>query len=438
MRKKTVIAEHLAVSGAVLVVMLGLVFSSFFFLDDILSRPQFYFDTSFTSEEIQFVLIRIALIVISVLVSYVVYLFLSSDTRAELLASHATKTLSVSLEQFEKLYEEAPVPYVIINTSGLILQPNKAALRFFGVVSEEIKNQNLFFYQPEEDQEKAEKFDRYYKSGLSINQEEVRMKTKNGDLKWASLSVFKVQNLGDYKNVGLATLVDITEQKKLDRAKTEFVSLASHQLRTPVSTIKWYTEMLLSGDLGEMSPKQKDYVNIVYKVNEDMVELINTLLNVSRIEIGTLKVEKTDTNVAELAESVLLELSAQIESKKLNIFRQYNGSLKKVENDPKLLRIVLQNLLSNAVKYTPEHGNIRIIFKESLLGKTIMIADSGVGIPEAEQDKIFTKMFRASNVYGGQGTGLGLYLVKSIVKTIGGEISFVSEENKGTTFTIKF
>jgi len=237
----------------------------------------------------------------------------------------------------------------------------------------------------------------------------------------------------------LATIFDITEQKKLDQAKTEFVSLTSHQLRTPVAAVKWYMDMLLSGNLGELSPKQEEYVNRIHKVNEEMVDLIDTLLNISRIETGSVKVELKQTNVIELTESILLELSSQIEEKRINIIKQYNDNLKNIESDSKLLRIVIQNLISNAIKYTPEGGSVSITFKDFLGDKAIIVSDTGIGIPEEEQDKVFTKLFRANNAknIGSQGTGLGLYLIKSIIEAMGNSIDFVSKENKGSTFTIK-
>ncbi len=419
----------------------ALITSLTFIILYILIHLSFNLEQSMLPSELNLFLIDILLIISSVLVSYIFYLLLSSKTRAEFIAGRITRSLYASLGQLESIYEEAPVPYLTLDNKGNILDPNKAALRFFGVVSEEITGKNIFYYQPKEDLEKAEKFMQYYKSNIPINREEVRMITKNGKTKWVLLSIFKME--GPIKNgrSGLATIFDITEQKELDKAKTEFVSLASHQLRTPSATIKWYMDTLLSGEIGELSPKQKDYLTRVHKVNEGMIDLIETLLNVSRIEIGSIKPESKPTNVIELCESVLIELSYQIEEKKINIVKQYNDNLKDIESDPKFLRIVIQNLVSNAVKYTPDGGTIIITFKESSGEKAIIVSDTGVGIPEGEQDKIFTKLFRADNVrslVGSQGTGLGLYLVKSIMEAMGGSISFVSEENKGSTFTINF
>ncbi|MEK7635455.1 MAG: PAS domain-containing sensor histidine kinase [Patescibacteria group bacterium] len=437
MKKNLLLVEHLSISTVVLVILFGLIFSSFSLIQNVWTDPQRYFSSELSVSETQFYVVYMALVLISVFVSYIIYLLLTLRTRAEIMVLDKTKSLLISLDQFTKLYEGAPVPYIILNKKGEIVESNKAALRFFGVVEKEIIDKNIFSFQPKEDSEKADKFLQYYKSNIPINKEEIRMITKSGEVKWVMLSVFEMKDLKDPTHTGLATIFDITERKQLDQAKTEFVSLASHQLRTPVSTVKWYTDMLRSGSLGELQPKQTEYIDTIYKVNEGMIDLIDLLLNISRTEIGTLKMDIKAANVIDITDNILVELSSQIQEKNININKQYNNKLKNIKSDPKLLRIVIQNLLSNAVKYAPQGGEVGIIFKDSLIEKTISVSDNGIGIPKGEQFKIFTKLFRASNTHDSQGTGLGLYLVKSIMKTIGGDISFISEENKGTTFTIK-
>lgn len=231
---------------------------------------------------------------------------------------------------------------------------------------------------------------------------------------------------------------DITKEKEIDKAKTEFVSLASHQLRTPLSAINWYTEMLLDGDAGKITKEQKKYLDEIYTGNQRMVELVNALLDVSRLELGTLVIDPQPTDVIKIAESVISEEGGQVKSKNLNLKFSFSKKMPILQLDPKLIRVVFQNLLSNAVKYTPPGGEIKFdlsIKKDQLI---FTLSDTGYGISEHQQDKIFTKLFRADNVIekDTEGTGLGLYLVKSIIENSGGKIWFESKENMGTTFYV--
>jgi len=231
---------------------------------------------------------------------------------------------------------------------------------------------------------------------------------------------------------------DITKEKEIDKAKTEFVSLASHQLRTPLTDVSWHTEMILKGDLGKVIPGQKKYLEAIYQGNQRMIELVNTLLDVSRLELGTFKVTPSPTDIIALAQSVLDEQKPKIEKKKLIVKEDFSKSIPTFLTDPKLLRMVFQNLLANSVEYTPEGGRIEFSVSADEKNVLIEISDTGYGIPKNQQDKVYEKFFRADNVRDKDtdGTGLGLYIVKSIVENAGGKIRFKSEENKGTTFYV--
>ena len=242
----------------------------------------------------------------------------------------------------------------------------------------------------------------------------------------------------DGKTVGtIEVFRDITKEKQIDKAKTEFVSLASHQLRTPLSTVNWYSEMLLAGDVGELSAEQKTYLEEIYKGNQRMVDLVNTLLDVSRIELGTFLGESQLTDIIPLTRGVIDEQKNKIDEKKIMHTCTFEKNLPQIQADPKLLRMVIQNLLSNAIKYTPNGGTIAISFSLADASNVVFkISDTGYGIPDNQQDRIFTKLFRADNVIGKdtEGTGLGLYIAKSIIEQSGGKLWFESKENKGTTF----
>ncbi|MBN2016223.1 PAS domain-containing protein [Candidatus Dojkabacteria bacterium] len=234
------------------------------------------------------------------------------------------------------------------------------------------------------------------------------------------------------------TFRDVTREKEIDKAKTEFVSLASHQLRTPLSTISWYVEVLLKGRKGELNKAQKEYLEEVYVGNQRMVDLVGALLNVSRIELGTFSIDTKPTDITKISDSVIQELVPKIQEKKLKVERIYAKSLPDIQADQNLLQIVLQNLISNSVKYTPAGGKVTIEIKLKDKDIIIKVADTGCGIPENQYDMIFTKLFRADNVKKTEttGTGLGLYIVKSILDKSGGKIWFTSKETKGTSFYV--
>ncbi len=234
------------------------------------------------------------------------------------------------------------------------------------------------------------------------------------------------------------TFRDITNDLEIDRAKNELVSLASHQLRTPPAGIKWYAGMLLSEDVGPLNKEQRAYLEEIAFNNERMIDVVNAMLNISRLELGTFNIDIKPTDLTNVIEGVLGELTLQIAAKRLVVVKEYALDMPLVGTDPVLIRMVFQNLLFNAVKYTPAGGRIAVTC--GMLGPEVhlSVSDTGCGIPKEDQGKIFTKLFRASNAkrIDSAGTGLGLYIVKRIIVELGGDVRFASQENEGTTFFI--
>lgn len=227
---------------------------------------------------------------------------------------------------------------------------------------------------------------------------------------------------------------DITKEKEVDRMKTEFISITSHQLRTPLSSMKWFLEMLLNNDAGEMPEKQRGIVNDVYTSNERIITLVNDLLDVSRIEAGKMQNEPTPTNLIEFLKSMLPEAQQQFKKRKQVFEFHRPDTLPRVMVDPKLVWQVLSNLLSNASKYTPENGTISLELSSHDDSVILKVADNGFGIPEFQQHRIFEKFFRADNTAKMEGTGLGMHIAQQLAKASGGKLWFESSEGKGTTF----
>jgi signal transduction histidine kinase/HAMP domain-containing protein len=242
---------------------------------------------------------------------------------------------------------------------------------------------------------------------------------------------------------------DITNEKTIDKAKTEFVSLASHQLRTPLSSIGWFTEMLMDSGLGKVNKKQKEYLEEIYSGKQRMAELITALLNVSRLELGTFGVDVEDIEPQKVLNSVLGDIEQKVKDKKIKLNKEIQINLPIMKSDHKLLSIIFQNFLTNAVKYTKEGGSIDITLKSLKKGEVVddkkikvdslyfSVKDTGIGIPERQKDKIFSKLFRADNVgiVDTDGTGLGLYIIKSVLDVLKGQVWFQSKENEGSEFS---
>ena len=230
-----------------------------------------------------------------------------------------------------------------------------------------------------------------------------------------------------------------TKVAEASRLKSEFVGIASHQLRTPLSNIKFSIEYLTSGRIGKLETNQEEQLKIIAQSNKRMLKLVSKLLDLSRIEEGSLEVERQPISLAEITNSLLEELNPLIEDKKIKITKEIPQNLSKVVGDQYRLRMVIQNLIDNAIKYNHAGGSFTIDIKDSGSFVTWGIEDTGIGIPKADQKKVFQRFYRAqkTTLNHSYGTGLGLYIVKAIIEELGGDISFKSEEDKGTKFSFK-
>jgi PAS domain S-box-containing protein len=229
---------------------------------------------------------------------------------------------------------------------------------------------------------------------------------------------------------------DIRAEIQMDKMKSDFISLASHQLRTPLSTVNIYAGMLIDGMAGELNDEQRAFTRTILGATHRMNELIDTLLNITRIEAGGIEVSPASVELHNLIEESISGIMPSIEEKNMSLQFIADDEPMPIKTDPVLVKEVLINLFTNAIKYTPEAGLIDVTLMRSNKNIIISVQDNGYGIPTLAQSHIFAKFFRADNIllHDVAGTGLGLYLTKMIAESLNGDIWFESQENKGSTF----
>lgn len=251
----------------------------------------------------------------------------------------------------------------------------------------------------------------------------------------ADQAAIAIENAKLYQEVEKANI----KLKSLDKLKNEFLSIASHQVRTPLSIIKGYISLLRGKKAGEISEQQDHFMKNIQEANDQLINIINDFLNLSRIEQKRMKLEISESDVEKIIEQVTERLNHEAELKniKLNFVKETQNIPKVNIDEPKIIEVIT-NLVDNAIKYSPEKSEVKVTPKKDGDMLKISVTDHGIGIPEDFRDKLFQKFSRAHNAIQHQpnGNGIGLFLVKKIIDAHHGKISIASKEGKGTTFTV--
>ncbi|MFH0819291.1 MAG: ATP-binding protein [Patescibacteria group bacterium] len=237
----------------------------------------------------------------------------------------------------------------------------------------------------------------------------------------------------------LIILRNITREKELDQLKSDFISIAAHQLRTPLSTIKWLFKMLLEGDAGKLTDKQQNLIGKGFQRNNEVIEIVNNFLDISEIEEGKTAYKMQFNSIEKIMQQIYQGSIDNAKHKKLKfIYQKNNKPLPLVWIDLQKIRLAIQNLVDNAIKYTHEPGTVTMAAEVQNHQLIIKISDTGIGIPKVDQKQIFSKFFRSNKAVSTEptGSGLGLYIVKNIIEKHGGHICFESFDDKGTIFLI--
>jgi signal transduction histidine kinase len=245
-----------------------------------------------------------------------------------------------------------------------------------------------------------------------------------------------VERLADRAAVAIKNARLYQDIAAANQAKSDFVSLVTHELRLPMTSIKGYTDLLASGMVGALNEQQMQFIDVVKRNLDRMGALIRDLGDINRIESGRMKFEFEVVDLVEVVSDVVDSLREAVDGRKQTLAVDVSDDFPAVHADPTRLSQIVTNLVSNAHKYTPDEGTIQVVAAHNGRIATISIIDNGLGISEENQEKLFTQFFRAEDreVREQVGWGLGLSIVKKMVEAQGGEISFKSELGQGSTF----
>jgi PAS domain S-box-containing protein len=344
--------------------------------------------------------------------------------------------LKASEERYRDLFENANDGIYILDRAGRIVSFNRKAEEITGYTLEEVRGQSYtLFLPPGPERKKARRAFLKNMRGQP-DKTELTIIRKDGREVILELSTRPIWQGGQIVGIqGIAR--DITERKELERLKSDFISTVSHELRTPLTSIKGYVDLVLAGDVGPLTPEQKEFLTIVSQNTTRLTELINDLLEIERLESGKIEFEFAELDLAEVLENVARSLHVNAEQKGLEFLTEIPSGLK-VRGDRERLAQVFLNLLSNAIKYTPA-GTVELRAHQEDDAVVVEVRDTGIGLSESDLQKLFQKFFRSDNPYVRKvgGTGLGLSIAKAIVERHGGTITVTSQLGQGSTFTVR-
>ena len=263
---------------------------------------------------------------------------------------------------------------------------------------------------------------------------EIAIRRRDGRIIWVSQSARLVRDEHGKAKYLEGFLDDITARKEAEQLKSDFVSFVTHQLRTPLSGIRWMLELARETNLDD---ETASFLADAQASAERLIGLVNDLLDIARLEAGRLEVQPEPIDLGEMVNSVATELAPLARAKQQEV--DIDGTAPPTLADPQLTRQAVLNLISNAIKYTPDEGKITIELDYDDRDVRLSVCDTGIGISITAQKRLFEKFFRAENAQtiDTEGTGLGLYLVKLIAERSGGSISVHSVERQGSTFTLR-
>ena len=359
-----------------------------------------------------------------------------------------------SEERFRRAVLNAPLPIMIHAEDGEVLQISRAWTELTGYTLEDIPTISKWLEQA--DSQEAEEIKAHlaqlYRSTERVAEGEYVIITQSGERQIWEFSSSLLGALPDKRHLGISMALNITERIKTQkvmqqaketaeyasRAKSDFLANMSHELRTPLNAIIGFAEILRDELVGSINAEQKECVNDIHISGQHLLEMINDILDLSKIEAGKMVLQLETFSIVEAVEEVNAIINALAVKKNLDLTLTYNRNCM-IEADRVKFKQIFYNLLSNAVKFTPEGGKVTTQLKVTETELCAEVIDTGIGIAEADQAKLFAPFTQIdtskSRRYGG--TGLGLAVTHRLIILHGGEISVKSEEGKGSNFTFR-
>ena len=380
-------------------------------------------------------IVIISLIIVTVVLVIVGYLVTQTISRIGM----AKRLAEYERKKSESIIANLTDGLVMLSRDKNIIMVNPRAEEYLGIPEEEVLGKKV------DDKELLAKYPRlkYFFSWFPRNSRDLtRVEKEEVEIANDNKEFFDIYTTSVLDRQGKAlgivkTFHDITRDKLIDQMKTEFISIASHQLRTPLAGFKWFIELMLRERVGEITAQQRELLERMEENNESLISLVEHLLNISRIEQGRMDFKFKRGNLASLIRKEIALLEPKAQAKDIKIEFKENREVPEFKYDEEKVSFVLQNLIDNAIKYTKPGG--RAIIKEELKAPDqvrVAVMDNGIGIDDDSKQRIFSKFFRSSaaRVLAPQGTGLGLNIAKNIIDKHKGNIWFDTTIGKGTTF----
>lgn len=358
-----------------------------------------------------------------------------------------TKDLAQSQEKFRNAFSSSPIGFAIVALDGAWLEVNAALLEIVGYSKEELLK--LTFQDithPDDLSKDLELVQKVIDGKLENYQMEKRYFKKDGSVVWALLSVSMVRDSDGKPEYFVSQIQDISEEKEiaqrmqeLNELKNTFIRTVSHQLRTPLSSLRWNLDMLLSEEVGKLTDEQREFLRLSVKADDIVIRVLHDLLTVMDIEEGRVHLSREDVSLEGIIASEIAEFEKEAERKKLTLeFSKPKAGLPHVSVDIPKFKDAVSHLLRNAIWYTPEGGKVTVSVKVADGEVRVAVKDTGIGIPDEEQERVFENFYRATNAVKMEtdASGVGLGIAKHYIEEHGGKLEMESKLNGGSTFTL--